>query len=292
MTKKININNTLKYNSCPLCFSCKITKVGNISYQIPLFFSTTLINLDSVPELWICDQCQSSFTQNRVPEEHAISLYSSGVSAERWSPERVLFKNIKPKNQIECLQRYLRPGKKILDIGCNTGELLDYAKSLGCETMGIEYSEQSIDILQSKNHSIINSIFDTNEQFDVITAFDLVEHLYDLPSFFIRCKQMLSENGVLIILTGNIESISAKLCNSKWWDVRFPEHIVFPSNKYLVQHSGFELSERVRTYANNNFKSKFMKSLKRLVDGVIKKNYNGLPSMEPDHILMVLKKTV
>jgi len=112
MTKKININNTLKYNSCPVCFSCKLTKVGNISYQTPLFFSTTLINLDSVPELWICDQCQSSFTQNRVPEKYAISLYSKGTSAERWSSETILFEDLKPMNQIECLQRYLLPEKK------------------------------------------------------------------------------------------------------------------------------------------------------------------------------------
>jgi len=290
MTKKININNTLKYNSCPVCFSCKLTKVGNISYQTPLFFSTTLINLDSVPALWICDQCQSSFTQNRVPEKYAISLYSKGISAERWSPERVLFKNIKPKNQIECLQRYLLPGKKLLDIGCNTGELLDYAKSCGCETAGVEYSQQSRDLLHNKNHIIFNSISEVKEKFDVITAFDLVEHLYNVPSFFIKSKEMLTKNGVLIILTGNIESFSAKLCKSKWWYVRFPEHIVFLSKRYLVHHSGFKLIERIRTHASNNFKSDFTISLKRLVKGILKQYYNGLPCIEPDHVLIVLKK--
>ncbi len=292
MIRLTNIVNDLVYECCPLCFSHDMTNVGKITYESPLFFSTSLIDLEAIPELWTCNQCNSSFTQNRVPEKSAVSLYSDGVSADRWSYEKTTFKNIKPSNQIECLKRYFVNGKKVLDIGCNTGELLDYARIHGCETAGVEYSLESIGVLKNKNHCIYNSLndIDGNEQYDVITAFDLVEHLYDIPCFFRKCKQMLSEGGVLIILTGNIESFSARFCKSKWWYVSFPEHIVFPSRKYLVQHSGFSLCEWIKTYASNNFKSSFTKSFRRFIKGVINNYYNGLPCIEPDHVLVVLRK--
>ncbi len=286
------INNSLTYDNCPLCCSSSISKKGDISYAEPLYFSTTIIELDNTPELWKCSKCQSSFTQNRVSENDSIKLYSNGLSAERWSRTGITFVNSKPENQLKCLQQYFLPGKKVLDIGCNTGELLDYAKSLGCETTGVEYSKQSREVIKTKNHKSYSTIPEINEQFDVITAFDLVEHLYDMPTFFLNCKKLLKNGGLLIILTGNIDSFSAKFCNSKWWYVRFPEHISFPSHNYFVKHSGFTLVEKVKTYASIGYEVRLLSSLKGVMIGILRGRYSGLPSIRSDHMLVILRNGI
>lgn len=279
--------NSDNFKSCPLCNSERIHKLGDIVYHQPTYFSTSIITLEIIPELWMCHQCNSSFVQNRVPENIAIGLYSQGKSGDRWSREP--FEHQKSANQLECLERYFLKGKKILDIGCNTGELLDYAKSLSCETSGVEYSKKSREILRDKGHVPFSSISEVNQKFDVITAFDLVEHLYDLPAFFSSCKNLLNQDGVLIALTGNIKSMNARFCKTKWWYIRYPEHIVFPSKKYIIQHSGFLIEEWIRTYASNGYRHTSLQVIKGLILSLLRRNYDGLPSVGPDHILMVLK---
>ncbi len=282
------IANDFRNKFCPLCHSESIHKVGDISYDQLIHFSTTEIELKFIPELWNCSECDSSFVQNVVPESMAVTLYSQGASAKRWSREP--FQPQKPANQIECLQRHFLKGKMVLDIGCNTGELLDYAKSLGCETAGVEYSQSSREILENKSYVAYSSMSSVGRRnFDVITAFDLVEHLYDMPTFFLNCRKMLNKDGVLIVLTGNIGSLSARLCKSKWWYLRYPEHIAFPSRQYFVRYSGFLVKEWIRTYASNDYQYSWPQILRGLASGVVRRRYNGLPSIGPDHVLAVLK---
>lgn len=279
--------NDLRHGHCPLCHSDRVRKAGDISYPAPTQFSTHELQLTLAPEFWRCRNCQSGFTQNIIPEEAAIGLYSHGESAERWSREP--FNVQKPAEQLKCLGRYFATGSSVLDIGCNTGELLDYAQSLGCQTTGVEYSRASREFLKSKGHEAVPSVADVTGQFDVIAAFDVIEHLYDVPAFLSACKSRLKPNGVLIILTGNIASLSARLCNARWWYLKFPEHIVFPSRNYFVRHSGFKIVDWIPTYASTNLRYGWWKGLKVAVRHGADVAYSGVPSLGPDHVLLVLQ---
>lgn len=282
------IANSFRSEACPLCYSVSIHKLGDISYGRPIHFSTSVIEIESIPELFQCHCCGSSFVQNIVLESMAVTLYSHGESGKRWSREP--FQHQKPIEQIECLKRYFLSGCNVLDIGSNTGELLDYAKLLGCKTAGLEYSKSSRDILKEKGHAAYASMSAIDTKFDVITAFDLVEHLYDIPAFLLSCKKLLSDNGVLIVLTGNIGSFSAKRCKSQWWYVQYPEHIVFPSKKYFLERSGFLVSEWMATYAAQAYRHTWLQILKGLTRKLLlRERYTGLPSIGPDHVLAVLK---
>ena len=100
---------------------------------------------------------------------------------------------------------------------------------------------------------------------------------------------ILKKEGVLIVLTGDIGSLSARLCKSSWWYLQYPEHIVFLSKKYFAQHSGFLVEEWVRTYASKSYQGSLPYVLRGLASGVVRMRYNGLPSVGPDHVLAVLK---
>jgi SAM-dependent methyltransferase len=287
MTQGALIGNHTRYESCPLCFSERIEPVGRIPYESPTRFSTSEVEFAAAPQLWRCKDCGSSFVQNVVPEDIAVTLYTGGASGERWSSEP--FEVVKPANQLECLDGYFREGASVLDIGCNTGELLDYARRRGCRTAGVEYSAASRRILETKGHDSFANISDVDEQFDVITAFDLVEHFYDVPDFFRRCKAMLKKGGVLVVLTGDIGSLSARVCKANWWYLRYPEHIAFPSRKYFARHSGLVLDRWLRTYASKGYQAGWVEILRQLASGLVKRRYSGLPSIGPDHVMAVLK---
>ena len=178
----------------------------------------------------------------------------------------------------------------VLDVGCNTGELLDFVKSKGCRTAGVEFSATSRSMLNSKQHQAYDSLDHVTERFDVITAFDLVEHLYDVPGFLKKCQSLLVDGGVVVILTGDKSSLSARICQSKWWYLTHPEHIVFPSRQYYVQHSGLHVEKWIPTYASKGYKKQPVAVFKGVLKRILKRNYTGLPSLGPDHVLIVLKK--
>jgi SAM-dependent methyltransferase len=285
------IENNLRYSSCPLCKSDLITFQGQIKSANPTYYSTIEIQLSNYSELWQCEQCKSSFIQNAVPEEDAIKLYSQGSSEKRWT--KLPFEKAKTNTVISKLTSLLKNGDKVLDIGCGSGSFLDFAKVRGCETYGVEYSYSSLENIVRNGHIGFSSLSEVNQVFDVITAFDVIEHLYDVPNFLEICTSKLSLNGYLVLLTGDIACNSSKAAESNWWYVQYPEHIVFPSKKIFMDYSGLEIADWITTYhapsAHSNFLLNSMKGFLRVIQ---KKIYDGNPSFSADHYLVFLRKVV
>lgn len=285
----LTINNNLSFDNCPLCYSDNIRKSGDINYELPIYYSTEQIQVICQPELWKCDVCHSSFVQNAVTEDDAISLYNKGESGKRWF-DNLSFENSKTKVTVETIKKILKNNARILDIGANTGDLLDFAQEKGCKTFGIEYSVNSFNLLKEKKHIAYSNIQEIKNSFDIITAFDIIEHFYNFPKLLDSCFDRLVPNGYLVILTGNIGCLSAKIAGANWWYVRFPEHIIFPSKKYFKQHTKFQLIDWINTYAGNGYKKPIFEMLKTTTKELLKAKYSGQHSFVADHALIVLKR--
>jgi SAM-dependent methyltransferase len=287
MSKKLE--NNFRWDSCPLCHSSHVHKFGDADYGAKVQFSTQEIELSNHPEIWNCDRCTSGFVQNIIPKAISESLYSTSPAGERWSITP--FEQAKTVEVVNIMRDVFVNSGRVLDVGCNTGQLLDFAKTLGWATSGLEYSDSSREVIHGKGHAAYQSIDQISDQFEVITAFDLVEHLYDVPGFLDRCHAKLAYAGKLIILTGDIQSASAKAAGADWWYAQFPEHIVFPAKKYFEGLSNFTLESWLPTYAAEGYKyplsRHLMSFIKRVVTG---NNYSGQPSLTPDHALIVLTK--
>lgn len=276
--------NSYKFSHCPWCLSSQIAKSGKITYYDPVEFSNKQIKLQAAPELWRCLACSSGFVQNILPENIAQRLYVEGDSGARWQREPLT------KKVLKTLDKWFIPGNHVLDVGCNTGELLDYAKYRGCITAGIELSAASRQVLERKGHKVYYSIDCLPSTYDVITAFDLVEHLYSPRAFLGNCTNSLTSNGVCLFLTGNIECLSSKIAGSDWWYLRHPEHIVFPSKKCLRAHCGMKLQGLIYTHASREYECSILKLFPKVMSLLFKRNYGGLPSIGTDHFLAVLTK--
>jgi 2-polyprenyl-3-methyl-5-hydroxy-6-metoxy-1,4-benzoquinol methylase len=292
----ITIDNSLKLNGCPCCNSKQLSYIGRIEYSKNTTYANSQVTLKHLPELWQCDECGSWFTQNIISENTSIELYSNGDS---WISERL--DTSRTDEIIRLVKSLIIPESKLLDIGCSNGALLDFFKEHGMVTHGIEYSSKNRTILKNKGHLTYASWSEVSEKFEIITAFDVIEHLYDIKMFFDFCRNHLLPGGLLVIMTGNISSVSAEKARQSWWYLRYPEHIVFPSKKYYSSLENLSLVSFNQVYPykfyNKNFIQRAWES--KNVKLVLKSSLSGLfdrqkhfpsPSRPPDHSLIILKQ--
>lgn len=289
-TNPLPVDNHVSHGVCPLCRSDQVARHGRLDYMGKVNFSSCAIDLARVPELWRCRRCGSGFVQNVVDAETARHLYSSGQAGDRWATQS--FQETKTRLVVQRMEELFRSAGRVIDVGCNTGEMLDFARQLGCSTAGLEYSEQSRAVLREKGHEAYQSFDEVPGQFDIISAFDLIEHLYDVPAFIETCHAKLAKGGKLVLLTGDIEAASARLAGSHWWYAQYPEHIVFPSARHLMSVPGFGLVTLDKTYASVGYQRPALLGVAQYIRKRLQgRHYNGLPSLGPDHMLIVLGKT-
>jgi SAM-dependent methyltransferase len=290
------LNNNIRHDSCPCCKSRSLSFIETIKYAKNVQYSSSLIKLAEVPELWQCEKCESWFTQNIIAEKDSIDLYSNGSS---WISKE--FKDSKSPEVIESLKLLNIKDKKILDIGCANGSLLNFARENNALTYGLEYSIENRTLLKENGHLAYGDWSEIDERFDIITAFDLIEHLYDIELFFDFCRRYLSQNGILLIMTGNIFSASARSAKQSWWYLRYPEHIVFPSRKYYSSLEHFNLISYQEVYPykiedtnlfTSIFNAKNIKIGARIFIASIFKDGKHFPSLKiaPDHALAIFSK--
>ncbi|MDD2656650.1 MAG: class I SAM-dependent methyltransferase [Patescibacteria group bacterium] len=291
------INNLKRFDNCPLCNSSLIYKVGSLPLVKPTLYSSSEISLKRGYEYWRCRGCWSGFSQNIVSEIDSKRLYTYTKNSKWQSKE---FELNKTKELVNEVNKYLLLGSKVLDIGSNTGELLDYCKKKGLDTFGVEYSEFGKKVSKDKGHTIYESLerIEKNKKFDLVFAFDLVEHLYDINIFFYKVKNILKDGGKLIILTGNPNCMSSKLSKNKWWYLCYPEHVIFPSKNFFSGIENFKLISCKKTYNSIGYEEMFIfySSVKviykfvRFIRDLFLNKYNGLLSVDKDHHLIILQK--
>lgn len=289
MTRTL-VRNDLRRASCPACGARRLAPIGEVPAQTATGYSTHAIELERRPEIWRCLACGSWFTQNAVPEDVSRTLYATGASGDRWTAEP--FKEAKGPELLAEFDRHVGAGTRLLDVGCSTGQLLDYAKGRGAQTWGTDFSAACRDVNEGKGHHFATSLEDFGaEQFDVVAAFDVIEHSYDLPGFLASLARALKAGGSLLVLTGDIASFSARLCRNRWWYARYPEHIVFPSRRYFGSlPAGLRLERIVRTYASVGYRVPCPYAARAAASLWLRGAYEGLPAIGPDHLLAVLRR--
>ena len=111
----------------------------------------------------------------------------------------------------ECLEKFHYTGtdifrnKVVADIGCGGGGWLDFLKGVAQKTVAIEPSEYYQKHLKEKGHNTfayMNEAFlEFGEQIDVLTSFDVIEHVANPQSFANDLFHLVREGGRIIIGT-------------------------------------------------------------------------------------------
>lgn len=134
------------------------------------------------------------------------------------------------------IQNFSRSGS-ILDFGCGTGEFLNFMKKSGWNIDGLEvsdYARQKAEILNSQSfRKSLDEI--SGKQFDVISAWHVIEHVPDLAETVARLKSHLKKSGTLFIAVPNYESPDATYYQEYWAGYDVPRHLWHFSKKSMEQ---------------------------------------------------------
>lgn len=129
----------------------------------------------------------------------------------------------------------------LLDIGCGTGEFLHFAQKLGWSNVeGIEVipeiAEYATKLTGAKIYTsdFLETPLPLNS-YSVITLWDVIEHLSNVPSVLNRIYSLLKPGGVVIIGTVNRDGVSIRLLKDKSLTIMPPEHLTFFTHKGMHQ---------------------------------------------------------
>jgi 2-polyprenyl-3-methyl-5-hydroxy-6-metoxy-1,4-benzoquinol methylase len=171
---------------------------------------------------------------------------------------RLLKRTAKLLRRIEGLLGRSKNGIHLLDVGCSSGAFLSAAASLGVRVEGVEPAarpaETAIKMGLNVHHGLLQDLALPENAFDVITLFEVIEHLKDPLTLLRACLHVLRPEGLLVIRTGNTDSWTAQVLRARWEYFhlkRHGGHICFyspASIKSLAERTGFAV-ERLTTHA-------------------------------------------
>lgn len=139
------------------------------------------------------------------------------------------------------------PGRRIFDVGAATGYFLDLARAEGWQTAGIEISDFAVQAALKRGHQVVSgdfAVYRSTDKADVVTLWDVLEHVKNPPAYLAAAADLLVPGGLLAINTVNITSCWARLLGRRWQLIVPPEHLFYFSSRQLqllIATAGFKI---------------------------------------------------
>jgi 2-polyprenyl-3-methyl-5-hydroxy-6-metoxy-1,4-benzoquinol methylase len=202
-----------------------------------------------------CSNCELLFVHPQPSKEQLGKVYS----ASYFSRGNKYAAALDPKHdpnwlndqcKVELVKRWCSSGT-LLDIGCALGGFLAVAKEHGFEVEGIEIVGYAAEQARSRlDVKVINSdIYSAElapETYDVITMWDVIEHLTDPNLAFEKISRALRPKGYVAFTTGDVSSAWARLTGKRWQLLTPPQHLYFFSQRSmsgLLKRHSFSVKE-------------------------------------------------
>jgi len=187
-------------------------------------------------------------TQTELPEyypgDYEAYYLTDGKaqSLDEWHILRAL------RMQLDFVEKYALNRGKLLDVGCATGNFMKTAQDRGWQVTGVELIESAAQIarqhygLDVKTGSVESTSL-PETYFDLITLWDVLEHLPSPQEAMKRIHQLLKPGGLVIFSIPNLVSFDRYLFGENWigWDA--PRHFnMFTETtiKRLFDQTGFD----------------------------------------------------
>jgi SAM-dependent methyltransferase len=183
---------------------------------------------------------------NRAPELRRIMQGGDPASQElRWLREGLY-------TDIVGVINNAIPGRRLVEVGCGTGDFLSFATEHGFSAVGTEPAAEAAQRGVARGLTIHTLTLDefvvqSSAEFDVVVMLNVLEHVPDAVRTLKQCSQMLAAGGILCIRVPNdfseIQGVAQQRLKADPWWIAVPDHINyfnFASLKNVLGGLGFE----------------------------------------------------
>lgn len=185
--------------------------------------------------LWRCP-CGGVYLNPRPAPEALGQIYPPTYYAygftEKLGPLVRRFKAMADRSKVQQYVDYLKPGSRVLDIGCGDGHLLaDLRDAAGfdLELSGIEFSGDAIEEARKIGVDVAEGRAEEvslpESSFDLVIINQLIEHVRDPGALLHSIAGWLEPGGHVFVETPNIDSVDARLFRRRYWGgYHIPRH--------------------------------------------------------------------
>jgi 2-polyprenyl-3-methyl-5-hydroxy-6-metoxy-1,4-benzoquinol methylase len=203
-----------------------------------------------------CQNCLLVSTYPLPKKEDFIKHYKKGFEEGNYNSERIFadeYNSVYVK-MADILEDTLKKRgenlklKKVLDIGCYTGEFLEILNKRGADVYGLELQKDAVMIANKKLPGRVKEVdimkynF-SREKYDIVSLIGVIEHVTDPNKLIKKCSKILNKNGIIFIQTPNSSSFLEKILGKYWPPYSPIEHIHLFGRKslsFILKENDFE----------------------------------------------------
>lgn len=241
---------------CPVCSSLGYKVVYPSTADFDRDLNTRIFSARRLPDrvhgtIVRCNRCRLVRTYEIIDDRQLSKLYINS---------RFTYKNLTANLRssygriLQEAVEYSKWKNNFLEIGCGNGFMLEEALKIGFKKVsGIEPSHDAISRADKSVRSFIKQdilhqgVYPKNS-FDMITAFQVFDHIPDPNHFLEMCLTLLRPNGILVLMNHDVESLSAKVLGERSPIIDI-EHTYLYSRKTIskiLRNNGYEI---LKTYS-------------------------------------------
>jgi 2-polyprenyl-3-methyl-5-hydroxy-6-metoxy-1,4-benzoquinol methylase len=162
-------------------------------------------------------------------------------------------RNLRPFQELVAASSQTR---RLLDVGCHIGVMVELAQQRGWEAWGVEPSTWAAEQARARGlHVVTATLAEAGLEdgyFDVVTMWDVIEHLTDPMAELRQVRRVLKPGGIFAVHTIDIESSFARIMGKRWpWLMEM--HLYYFSPRTLgkmLKKEGFAV---IRSSAQGRF---------------------------------------
>lgn len=203
-----------------------------------------------------CTTCGLTYLSPRPSEEAIKKIYSheyfeqEGIGSG-YTNYACLRSDLHKEAQrrLKLISRYIQKGN-LLDAGCGHGDFLIEAKQYGFTVMGCDIASSAVSYMKKKYKlpAVVAAITPgelPKGPFNVITSWDVIEHMTDPLQSLRAFRQIQKRGDFLFMTTPDVTSIDARILGRYWYGFkRIPEHLYYFSPitmRHMLEQVGYEV---------------------------------------------------
>lgn len=193
-----------------------------------------------------CGACGLVYVAQNVSREtldeyYGSAYYSGNGTAYDGYLERAESRKHHYRSMLPALKKHLaNPNGKVrvLDVGCAAGYFLEVAQEAGWRAQGVELSPYMSSYARDERGLDVQTgtIEEANlplDEFDLITMWDVIEHVQNPSQVLQRASDLLKPGGLLVLATGDVAGVTARIYGEKWNLIAPPGHLFYFSRRSL-----------------------------------------------------------